>query len=94
MIHKGKNIQQLHRAGYTLRNRSLDYAGQTAEVALLTSENETVRESDRRYDKRGEESKKEIPKPVTCSRECALLRSGASGERLPDEDPDATTLVS
>jgi len=61
---------------------------------IATSKDESVRKPNRRYNKRGEESKEEIPEPVTRSRKCPLFRSGASGERLPDEDPDATTAIS
>ena len=92
MIHKGKNRQQLHREGYTLGIRSSDCVGRFR--GGLTGKNETIREPDCRYDKRGEESKEKIPEPVTRSRERPLFRSGAGGESLPNEDPDATELVS
>ena len=93
MIHKGKNRQQLHRASYTLRNGSLDCVDQDSE-RIATSKDESVRKPNRRYNKRGEESKEEIPEPVTRSRKCPLFRSGAGGECLPDDDPDATTAIS
>lgn len=62
--------------------------------SIPTSKDESVRKTDRRYNKWSEESKEEIPEPITPSRKCSLLRSSTSGERLPDEDPDATVVVS
>jgi hypothetical protein len=92
-IRKGKNRQQLRRAGCTLGNGSLDCVDQAPE-RVPTSKDESVRKTDRRYNKRSEESEEEIPEPVTRSCKCSLFRSSASGEHLSDEDPDAATVIS
>lgn len=92
-IRRGKNRRRLHQVGYTLGKFLLGYTGQILENHP-TSENESVREPNRGYDKRSEKGKEEIPEPVARGRKRPLLRSSTSGERLADEDPNATVIIS